>query len=212
MTHYQVSSYETMLRVTTVCVVLVVNYGFLLDDKHSQQTGLHSKGDNQCVTLSKYIDDKTQMHHELEKLRREQEETLHLLASQLKEKFSEMEQHITKQAVNESCRSDVDDLLTKYKQLEQNSTDLRNNFKTLQNKYNEQQAEIMVLKNKAYLLENKLAALEQLKTVNQLQSLTTVQKRYTLWIPPLCHYFIKKKHVIRIVWLCTTSRHSLVVN
>jgi chromosome segregation ATPase len=169
-------------------------------------------GDNQYVTLSKYIGDKTQMNHELEKLRSEQEETLHLLASQLKEKFSEMEQGIAKQTVNESYRSDVDDLLTKYRQLEQNNTDLRTNFKTIQKKYNEQQAEMMVLKNKTYLLEHKLAALEQLKTVNQLQSLVTLQKRYKLWIPPLCHYFVKKKHVIRIFWLCTTSRHSLVVN
>ena len=44
------------------------------------------------MTLSKYIDDKTQINHELEKLRNEQEETLHLLATQLKEKSSEMEQ------------------------------------------------------------------------------------------------------------------------
>jgi hypothetical protein len=129
------------------------------------------------VTLSKYIGDKTQMNHELEKLRSEQEETLHLLASQLKEKFSRMEQRIAKQTVNESCRSDVDDLLTKYRQLEQNNTDLRTNFKTLQKKYNEQQAEMMVLKNKTYLLEHKLAALEQLKSVNQLQSLVTLQKK-----------------------------------
>ena len=68
------------------------------------------------------------MNHELEKLRSEQEETLHLLASQLKEKFSRMEQRIAKQTVNESYRSDVDDLLTKYRQLEQNNTDLRTNF------------------------------------------------------------------------------------
>lgn len=83
-----------MLRMATLCVVLVVKNGFLLDDKNSQQSGLHSEGDNQYVTLSKYIDDKTQMNHELEKLRSEQEETLHLLASQLKEKFAEMEQQI----------------------------------------------------------------------------------------------------------------------
>ena len=44
------------------------------------------------MTLSKYIDDKTQINQELEKLRNEQEETLHLLATQLKEKSSEMEQ------------------------------------------------------------------------------------------------------------------------
>ena len=72
----------------TLCVVIVVNNGFVLDDKNSQQSGSHSKGDNQYVTLSKYIDDKTQMNHGLAKLRSEQEETLHLLASQLKEKFS----------------------------------------------------------------------------------------------------------------------------
>ena len=88
-TRDQISSYKTILRVPTLCVVLVVNNGFLLDDKNSQQSGLHSKGDNQYVTLSKYIDDKAQMNLGLAKLRSEQEETLHLLASQLKEKFSE---------------------------------------------------------------------------------------------------------------------------
>jgi hypothetical protein len=64
--------------------------------------------------------------------------------------------------VNESCRSEVDDLLTKYKQLEQNSTDLRTNLKTIQNKYNEQHAEMVDLKSKAYLLEHKHAALDSL--------------------------------------------------
>lgn len=53
-----------MLRMATLCVVLVVKNGFLLDDKNSQQSGLHSEGDNQYVTLSKYIDDKTQMNHD----------------------------------------------------------------------------------------------------------------------------------------------------
>ena len=85
--------------------------------------------------------------------------------------------------MNESCRSDAEDLLSKYRQLEQNSTDLRNHFKTLQNKYNERQAEMAVLKNKTYLLEHKLAALQQLKTVNQLQSRTTLQKVQTLDMP-----------------------------
>jgi predicted nuclease with TOPRIM domain len=115
-----------------------------------------------------------------------------------------MEQGIAKQTVNESYRSDVDDLLTKYRQLEQNNTDLRTNFKTIQKKYNEQQAEMMVLKNKTYLLEHKLAALEQLKTVNQLQSLVTLPKRYKLWNPPLCHDFVKKKHCKLI------SNHSFI--
>ena len=79
--------------------------------------------------------------------------------------------------MNEFCRSDAEDLLSKYRQLEQNSADLRNHFKTLQNKYNEQQAEMMVLKNKTYLVEHKLAALEKLTTVNQLQSLATLRKK-----------------------------------
>lgn len=92
MSQYQISSYKTILRVATKCVVIVVNNGFVLDDKNSQQSGLHSKGDNQYVTLSKYIDDKTQINHGLAKLRSEQEETLHLLASQLKDNFHKMEQ------------------------------------------------------------------------------------------------------------------------
>jgi hypothetical protein len=82
--------------------------------------------------------------------------------------------------VNESCWSDAEDLLSTYRKLEQNSADLRNHFKILQNKYNEQQAEMVVLTNKTYLLEHKLAAFQQLKTVNQLQSLTTLQKVQTL--------------------------------
>ena len=130
-----------------------------MDDKNVQESGLHFLWNNQYVTLSKYIDDKTQINHELEKLRNEQEETLHLSATQLKEKSSEMEQWIAKQTVNESCWSDAEDLLSKYRQLKQNSADHRNHFKTLQNKYNEKQAEMVVLKNKTYLLEHKIAVL-----------------------------------------------------
>jgi predicted nucleic acid-binding Zn-ribbon protein len=62
--------------------------------------------------------------------------------------------------MNESCRSEVDDLHTKCRQLEQNSTDLRTNLKTLHNRYNEQHAEMVVLKSKAYPLEHKLTALD----------------------------------------------------
>lgn len=121
------------MKVIVLISVFVINSGFLLEDKGPQQSTIN----NQYISLSKYLADHSSMHHELETLRRQQEMTMNLLTSQLKQKLTEMETKYSEQlSQNNTCKVLVDELKQNYREVQQNNSRLDGELESLQFKYN----------------------------------------------------------------------------
>ncbi|CAC5417422.1 unnamed protein product [Mytilus coruscus] len=160
------------IRVIVLFLVFASNCGFLLEDKIPPQ----SSTNNQYLSVSKYLADQTSIHHELEILRRQQDMTMNLLTSQLKQKLAEMETQISeKTSRNETCKVDVvEELEQNYLKVKQNNTRLASDLEALQIKYNILNESF---KNTTTELKSSLRELKQLKNIQQLQSLNNLNEK-----------------------------------
>ncbi len=142
-------------------------YGFLLDSNNPQQS---SGGQNkQYLTVSEFIDER---NHQQRQLQLE----FTLLASQLNQKFAALEQKISETSVkNETCQANVQSQEI-INELTKNYTDLQHDFEILHKKYIVQNEELKLIRNKTYERDSEITSLMQLKTIQPLQDIHTLQK------------------------------------
>jgi hypothetical protein len=154
-----------------ICFVIFFHfpylYGFLLDSNNPQQS---SGGQNkQYLTVSEFIDERNHQQRQLQ-----QEFTL--LASQLNQKFAALEQKITETSVkNETCQANVQSQEI-INELTNNYTDLQHDFEVLHKKYIALNEELKLIRNKTYERDIEITSLMQLKTIQPLQDIHTLQK------------------------------------
>lgn len=160
------------MRVMVLFSVCVIHSGFLLEDKSPQQTSTN----NQYLSVSKYLADQTSIHHDLETLRRQQEMSMNLLTSQLKQKLTEIESKIPEQpSGNDTCKVLVAKLEQNVKEVQQNNSHLGSDLETLQLKY---KLLTEAFENRTAELKNSLQELKQLKNIQQLQSLNNLNENF----------------------------------
>jgi hypothetical protein len=146
-------------------------YGFLLDSNNPQQS---SGGQNkQYLTVSEFIDERNHQQRQLQ-----QEFTL--LASQLNQKFAALEQKITETSVkNETCQANVQSQEI-INELTKNYTDLQHDFESLHKKYIALNEELKLVRNKTYERDTEITSLMQLKNIQPLKDIHTLEKEVQL--------------------------------
>ncbi|VDI54746.1 Hypothetical predicted protein [Mytilus galloprovincialis] len=122
------------------------------------------------LSVSRYLEDQTHISHELEKIRSHQELTINLLTTQLKDKVKDMEKHILEHfSENDTCKNN-DDLEQIIKDLKENNTRLAKHFEDIEVKYEN-------LNDQTTVLRHSLQKLLQLSTIQQLQTLGSLQNK-----------------------------------
>lgn len=161
-----------MLKLTLFALCFVSNSGFLLE-KNPATSGQSASTNNQYLTVTEYLGDKTRINHELEEIRRDHDRTLGILTTQLQERLVAIEKSVTE---SKSQNQTIIDLGSRNSELEDNFTRLEDKLHKLQIQYTIQQTELVKSKDKTDLLENDLSVLKNLQSIQQLQSLHSLEQ------------------------------------
>ncbi|CAG2233553.1 unnamed protein product [Mytilus edulis] len=142
--------------------------GFLLDNQNAEG---QTVGSQQYLTVSEFYHAKTELQDRLVNLRHDTDNKLVLLSSQLQNMIISFKKEI----VDNNSRSD--DLENKYLDLLQNHAVLQDELDALKRKYTELTMKFAVSENITQALQEEISDMKNLKSIHQLQDLTTLQSR-----------------------------------
>ncbi|CAC5418718.1 unnamed protein product [Mytilus coruscus] len=163
-----------MLMLILFTLYFVSNSGFLLE-KNSVPSGQSASTNNQYLTVTEYLGDKTRINHELEEIRRDHDRTLGILTTQLQERLVAIEKSVTESKLQNQT---IIDLGSRNRELEDNFTRLEEKLHKLQDRYIIQQTELVKSKDKTDMLEHELSSLKKLQSIQQLQSLHALEQSF----------------------------------